>query len=230
MRPLQIAVLAVCTTAAFLCSCRDVSEPNQPDVGPAAGDIVGLRSENLKEREKAAEAIRKESVERINHLLEFASEKVQRLYPDDPASPYPWHDSKHLATLLLGDLRAIQAVPILLENLEYKNPRSFIQGLLLDQGGWYPAAEALSKIGMPAVGPTIEKLGGYTADSLGHQLCCWVIKEVLGARLGRLRVEIAIEEARDETVRNNLAAVLPYFKTEQEKAAEERAEREKAGQ
>jgi hypothetical protein len=157
-------------------------------------------------------------------LVGFAAEKVKPLPSSDPRFiEYPWHDSKHLATLLLGSLRATQAVPVLLENIEYKNPRSIVVTSRLGKGGWHPAAEALSKIGMPAVGPTVEKLGDYAPKSKASEICCWVLKEILGVRLARLRLQIAIEETRDEAVKKNLTAALPYFKTDQEKAAEERA-------
>jgi len=187
-------------------------------------NVVDLTTENLNDREKAAEAIRKERVQLIKQLIGLAAEKVERLHPDDPKSSYPWRDSKHLAVLLLGDLRAVEAVPVLLENLEYKNPRSIVTEYL-DKGGWYPAAEALSKIGMPAVGPTIDKLGVSAQKSKSSELCCWVLKKILGVRLARLRLQITIEETRDEAEKNNLTSVLPYFRTEQEKAAEERARR-----
>ena len=191
--------------------------------------ISALTGENLKDREKAAEAIRKEHAELIKQLIELAGKEAERSHPEDVESSYLWHDSKHLAMLLLGDLHAVEAVSVLLENLEYKNPNSIYVYEPLDKGGWYPAAAALSKIGMPAVGPTIEKLGSYAPKSKGSELCCWVVKKILGIKLARLRVQIAIEEARDTNVKQNLAAALPYFKTEQEKAGEERARRKKAG-
>jgi hypothetical protein len=90
--------------------------------------------------------------------------------------------------------------------------------------------EALSKIGMPAVGPTIKQLGSSAPNSEGGQLCCWIIKDVLGARLAKVRLEIAIEDARDPTAKQNLTAALPYFKTQKEKADEERARRKKGTQ
>lgn len=219
-----------------------VSRPkNGHDNIERAIDIVSKHQEerHMSQREKiygsteqinAAQTIRKKWSDTIQQLIKSAGRDVKPLSSSDPENiRYPRHDSKHLAILLLGDIRATEAVPVLLDNLEYRNPRE-LAGSYPDVDGLYPAAEALSKIGMPTVGPTIEKLGRYTEDSLARELCCWVITKVLGTRLGRLRVEIAIEEARDETVRNNLAAVLPHFKTEQEKAAEERTKREKAGQ
>ena len=186
--------------------------------------IAGLTSENRKDREKAVDRIRKERTELIKDLIELAAEEVELLPSSDPIfAQYPWHDSKHLAILLAGDLRAAEAIPILLENLEYRNPRR-LWGSSLDKDGWYPAVEALSEIGMPAVGPTITKLGTYPSKSQRRELCCWILKRILGVRLARLRLQIAIEETRDQPVKENLIAALPYFKTEQEKAAEERAQ------
>lgn len=183
-------------------------------------DVAQLESSQLQEREKSAEGIRKQHEGLATRLLELAGEKVEALPSSDARFvEYPWHDAKHLAILLLGDLRAVEGVPVLLDNLEYKNPKSRYVDEPLDESGWYPAAESLSKIGMPAVGPTVETLGSYEPNSEGSKICRWIIKEVLGARLGKVRLQIAIEETRDPTVKKNLTAVLPYFKTPQEKAA-----------
>ena len=190
--------------------------------------VARLKSDNLKHRERAFEAIRKERTELIRQLVELAAEKVEPLpYTDSRFIEYPWRDSKHLAILLLGELRATEGVAVLLDNIEYKNPKSIIVSEYLDKGGWYPAAESLSKIGMPAVEQTIKKLGSYEPKSNGSEICRWILKEILGVRLARLRLQIAIEETRDEVVRKNLSAALPYFKTNKEKAEEERARRQK---
>jgi len=203
------------------------SQPVKSHVKP---DISGLMAKDIKDREKAAEAIRKEHAELVKQLIELAAKKVEPLPSDDPRFvEYPWHDSKHLSILFLGDLRAVESIPVLLENLEYENPRTTIIDEPLDPGGLCPAAEALSKIGMPAVGPVIDKLGKYGEQEKGHIICCWIIKKILVPRLGKVRIEMAIEETKDETVKKNLTAALPYFKTQQEKATEERSRREKAG-
>jgi len=70
---------------------------------------------------------------------------------------------------------------------------------------------SLIKIGMPAVGPVLEKLAGYNENCLGRRLCLVVIKEILSPRLAKARLEIAIEEAKDETARANLKAALQQF-------------------
>ena len=174
--------------------------------------MAELQSPELKVREKAAEDIRQERAELIKELIKLAGQKVEPLPSSDPRFvEYPWHDSKHLAMLVLGDIRASEAIPVLLENLDYKNPRS-IMTEYLGKESWYPAVEALSKIGMPAIGPVIGKLGEYEKDGLGRELCCWIIKDVLGERLGRVRLEMAIEEEKKAAVRKNLrAAMSKYF-------------------
>ena len=193
-------------------------------------DPDSLKAEEQGVRQSAFEAILSEHSQLIKQLVELAGQKVERTHPNDPTSSYPWRDKKHLSIVLLGDLRAEDAIPVLLENFEYENAWDIIGSSVgIATGGWHPAAEALSKIGMPAIGPTIDKLGSYDTDCLGRELCCWILKEILGVRLARLRLEIAIEETQDEAVKRNLsaAATLPHFKTPEEKAAEERARQKK---
>ena len=180
-----------------------------------------MQAEKRQEREQASDAILKEHRALIKHLIELSDK------PDRAEFHYSdWHDSKHLAMLLLAELRAAEAVDVLLEHLEYKN---FHDIMTSHVSLWerHPAAEALSKIGMPAIGPTIDKLGRCPPNSRGSQLCSWIIKKVLGAKLARVRLELAIEEAREDAVKQNLKAALPYFKTHEEKAAEERARLQK---
>lgn len=228
MGRLRIFILVACLSVAVVClSGCDGTEPEANNSSGGKANVGGLTTENLKDREKAAEAIRKEHSKLIQQLITFSAEKVERLDPKDPKSPYPWHDSKHLAILLLGDLRAVQAIPVLFNNLEYKNPKTPWTHVSWEEGDLYPAAGALVKIGVPAVEPAIDRLATEDEEGWGRRLCCWVIKKVLGTRLGKLRLQMAIEETRDPTVKKNLTATLPYFKTEQEKAAEERARRKK---
>ncbi len=189
---------------------------------------VEKRLYGSREQEEAERIIREKWADTIRQLIKMAAKDVKPLSPSDPENiRYPWHDSKHLAILLIGDMRANESIPVLFDNLEYRNPRE-LAGSYLGIGGLYPAAEALSKIGMPSVGPVIDKLGRYGEQEKGHSICCWIIKEILGPRLGKVRLEMAIEDTKDETVKKNLTAALPYFKTEKEKATEERARREKA--
>ena len=113
----------------------DAMVSKAPELGHRQ-DVSGLTAKNLQDREKAAEAIRKQRAELIKKLVGFAAEKVKPLPSSDPRFiEYPWHDSKHLATLLLGNLRVTEAVPVLLENIEYKNPRTMVVDEPLGIGG-----------------------------------------------------------------------------------------------
>jgi len=186
--------------------------------------VDALKSSNRQDRKEADRAIREQQKQLIDELVRMAAEQVKptpsRSTQD---SEYVRHHAKYLAIKLLGDLRAVQGVPVLLANLEYINPDIVVVGSLVEEGQRYIAAEALSKIGMPAVKPIIDKFSGQDEDELSRRLCCWTLKRILGDELSQLRLRIAIEETRDATAKANLKAALPYFKTEQEKAAEERA-------
>ena len=193
-------------------------------------DIDRLKSNNKKDRENVAESIRIQRKRLIEQLIELASQKVN----SSPAKTsqdidYISHHCKQLSLQLLGDLRASESVTVLLHNLEYQNPNVVLISYYVGEGHQYTSAQALSKIGMPAVSPVVDKLGKYSEKEKGHSICCWIIREILGPRLGKIRLEMAIEETKDETVKKNLTAALPNFKTEKEKADEERARREKAG-
>lgn len=203
MRIAMVLVLFAGLTVEAMCLGSSEGRP---------GYLTQLRSADPKEREEGARAISGQQKALVAELVALASEDVERLHPEVPNSAYPWRDSKHLSILLLGELRAVEAVPVLIEDIGYKNPRSIVATEPLDKDGWYPAVEALSKIGMPAIEPIIKKLGGYDEECLGRELCCWVIKKVLGPRLGRVRLEIAIEESKKPEVKKNLqAAVNKYF-------------------
>lgn len=189
-----------------------------------------LNKEDVSDREYAAHAIRSARTELIKRLLgivEAAGQSQRKPSMQEPVE-HPWHESKHLAIFLLGDLRASDAIPRLLENINYLNPRTIYVSEPLDIGGWYPAAEALSKIGMPAVDPIVAALSQLDPKSKTADTCCWILREILGVKLARARIQIAIEETRDASVRERLQAAFPYFRTPQEKAAEERAAQNEA--
>jgi len=188
-----------------------------------AEDLLRLQAEKREDREKARLSLNQGSQELIKGLVRLADQAHS-----GRASYSNWHSSKHLAIFAVGDLRAVDAVGVLIKDIEFFDPCDPV-GSTLGWGERYPMAEALGKIGMPSVGPTIEKLQGYEKDGFGRRLCCWVINDVLGQKLGRIRLEMAIEVAKDPAAKKNLTAALAYFKTDEEKAAEERAKRKATG-
>jgi len=176
--------------------------------------LRGLSSEKLEIRQEGAAKIRERYKQTVQELTKLAAEEARPL-PSERAEDvtYPWSDSKHLAMLLLGDLRAAEAVSVLLENLEYRNPKR-LSGSYLFEADFFPAAEALVRIGIPAVDPVIERLGGYQESCLGRRLCLVVLRQVLGTELAQARLEIAIEAAKHDTSGRNLASALAELKAQ----------------
>jgi len=227
MDRLQLLILAVCLSIGVVCvvGCDD-SVPQASNGGGGKANVVALKSTKGK---KAVKAIRLKHEKIVEELVNLASQNVPSTSSRSTEDPnYIRHQAKHLAIILLGDIHAPDAVPVLLQNLEYINPNILRFGGYGEVGDHYIAAEALSKIGIPAVGPTIGKLADYEPNSMGSKICKWILREILGIELARLRLQLAIKEARDPTVKKNLTAALPYFKTDKEKAAEEYARRKKA--
>lgn len=225
-----VAVVSIGLTAVGVLSPRHLKAGSGTGKDAGRADVLtnaeGLRSDDRTDREDVANAIRAARAQLIEHLIQLAEEPGQGVpIPGTQEVAYPWHEPRHLAILLLGDLRASEAVVLLLENIEYKNPREMFGGLL-NKSGWYPAVETLSKIGMPAVGPLLDKLGQVGPTSTAGDLYCWTLKEILGMRLARARIQIAIEETQNDTAKANLQAALPYFMTPQEKAAQEQLKKQ----
>jgi hypothetical protein len=188
-------------------------------------ELSELQSSNKNIRVASQKKILENQAKLIDELIRYASADVKpnpKPHPDFPDS-YPRHDSKHLAILLLGELRAISAIPICINNIGYKNKKYLVfDGELLPLDVEYPAVEALIKIGLPAVDPVIEKLGTYDKECQGRMNCVWIIKNVLGIYLGRCKLQRYIEKTTDETIKKNLQAIMPQFSKLQEKLAEKR--------
>ena len=192
---------------------------------------AGLSSDKLANRLQTANLMRKTRNKNIQLLKSLAEKEGPKSIPTDPSNTYPFHSSKHLAMLLLGDIRASEAVQVLLDNIEYRTPKDpFDAKLFGDISFWYPSADSLAKIGMPVIDPVIEKLGTYDKECQGRKNCVWIIKKVLGIKLGGYKLQLAIEETKDEKVKKNLQAVLPTLKTLQEQLDAERARGEKEKQ
>jgi len=164
-----------------------------------AGGLQGLEAEEREVREQTFKRLLKEREERVQKLIALAAKEVQGVKIEEGdliVVEYPWHDAKHLAMILLGDLRAAEAVPVLLENLEYRVPRftdgGYAQTMAVKGSGMHPATEALVKIGMPAVEPLVEKLAGVSEDCVARRLGVLVLDDILGRRLTRARLQKAI--------------------------------------
>lgn len=199
-----------------------------PESAVSGANRLALTAENLAEREKAAKGILASQEVLVKDLIKLASKKVSPISVDDGEPVYRRNDSKHLAIQLLGEFRVAKGVRVLLANLKY-SPRSVRYRAPPSKGELYPAAESLSRIGMPSIGPLLEGLGGNAEDGKARELCAWVVKKVLGEKLAKMRLEMAIEQAKRDMLRTkekNLRAAMPLFKTTEDKAAEKRPKKE----
>ena len=168
----------------------------------AAGTPALQAARGQEARKKAARAILDEHDRLIVGLIVQAAERVEpsrEVVGDAVWEHYPYLDAKHASVILLGDLRAREAVPVLMENLTYFNPKLLnVMGYELGAAegpGWYPAVESLIKIGMPSVEPVVKRLARFEEDCLERRLCVVIIRGILGDRLAEARLRIPVEEA-----------------------------------
>lgn len=115
-------------------------------------------------------------------------------------------DGKLYAVYLLGELRATAAVTTLLENIDLKATRGDLKGGI-GRWGMYPAQEALSKVGTPAVQMILDLLPAERSE-LRRQLMCMVITDVEGKEFGGTLVKLRLEQEADPSRRANLELAL----------------------
>jgi hypothetical protein len=176
--------------------------------------IDALMSKNPVVRFEGFEAVKKQYKQLVEELIKLASVKFESVPINDPNnSEYIKYYDKYYAIVLLGDIEANKAVPVLLDNLEFKNKYYVFGDSYTDPERLYPSAVALTKIGAYAIRPTIKKLGKYSKNQVGQKICCWILKEVLGAKLAKASIQIAIEETTNVSEKQNLKDTIPILDT-----------------
>jgi hypothetical protein len=158
-----------------------------------------LASTDDDEQHAGAEAVIQDRAEIIRQLLPFVTPATQ---PEERDV-----DAKYWAVTVLGEMRAEEAVPLLMRNLEYRwKPMESKYGYA-DTGDPFkfrPACKALTKIGMPAVEPIMRYLCDIQADGERRRdlqgRCAFMLEVILGDRF-------ALALLRDEL--NRLAKAAP---------------------
>lgn len=107
---------------------------------------------------------------------------------------------------LLGQLRAVKAVKVLTDMIDYKATIGDDKNKIA-RWGPFPAQEALSNIGMPAVDEILRRIG-KEADAARRDLMCIVIHEVVGTDVGRFMLARKFEAETIATNKANLQAAL----------------------
>lgn len=167
---------------------------------PSAGDMARLRSENQTERKAASRAILEQRARTIGEL-----EKIVRDFVGEESRK----GSAKTAVVLLGKLRAVEAVALLAENISvyvfYKSTKR-IQSL----EDAFPCVGALSEIGKPSIAAMIGNLAS-SEDEKVRELSARVILNVEGTEIGRIVIEKAIEDESDPTKKARLRAAVEYM-------------------
>ena len=215
----QIIKLTVCISISIL--CLSFGNTKQSNTNTSQDDIRqyinGLQSKDSNEREKANKSVREYYAQLNDELIKLVSVKLE----PEPSKEVQKKDfskyyAKELAIVLLGDMRSAKAVPVLMENLEYSNPFSGYLGgasSSLPIGSGNSAAGSLVKIGLPAVELIMEKFSHFGMNDRGSEICCGILKAILGINLAKARIQIDIDGTKDETIKKNLKDVLSFIET-----------------
>jgi len=143
--------------------------------------------------------------ESVSSLADERSEMIGRLmgrfrYEKEP-------ERKIRIAFLLGRYRARQAVVDLSREITLESKKTRRENKELPLWGTYPVAEALARIGCPAIPEMIGNIESSESQQV-RELSAWVVKKVYGARLGRKALEFAIEKQTDQHKIANLQDAL----------------------
>jgi len=147
-----------------------------------AGIRAVLTSADLAERERCAQEIRDGRRKTIEALLQvFPAERADVRGTD--------RDPFFLAVRLLGELRAREAIPKLLEHLDYERDTRFGKE---GPGARYPCALALSQIGGVEVADAVARQIADEPDATRRAVRTWLLYAMLGVPLGTAQLELQL--------------------------------------
>jgi hypothetical protein len=157
-----------------------------------------IRSEVEKERTSAREIVLLDRKERIEKLLSVVNSPVQ---PGEAF--YSSTTSRNISIFLLGQLRAKEAVPTLMEWLFPRGGQALIRGELLM---FSHAGYALVEIGLPSVPPLIELLASE-ADAAEREQAIKIVVSIKGLRETEVMFEELLASERDSAKKEKLEVV-----------------------
>jgi hypothetical protein len=182
--------------ASLVLSCAAAA---QESVSPP---VAGLLAETREQRDAAAAQILSDRKQLVDALIPLVTKKLEP-HPrrrDNFFQVLPEHDAKYLAIVILGEMRAVEAIPALLDAADFHHPR-FFSGSYRSRGGIYPALEGLRKIGLPAVPALLAHIARQSDDGVVMQNCCWALYWILGGDGIQNALREAAEQADSEGAR-----------------------------
>jgi len=162
-----------------------------------------LLSSNVHKRVESSEVIIRKRQELIKNLMiilrEKSQDKMTRFF-----SPYP-NDTLYLVIKILGKYRAVEAIPLLIKNIDYHPINKEVGSL----NQMFPSVGALIEIGHPAA------KGCLRAIVEGHpqiELLSKVIVGCYGKGIAEIIVERKIKICRDNKRIERLKKALKIIK------------------
>ena len=170
-------VMTVLTLTGISAAAYCGESPKRPELKQAAG----LTEADAARRWAAVQKIKGEHEKLVAELIFVVESSDKKLAVNSSAE---------FAVLLLGDLRAVDAVPVLIKNIEFRGPGK--TGEPTPAAG-YPCVHALAKIGGPAVTSIIERLGKPATEN-ELKLFATVVRMVDGKELALARIDLALKD------------------------------------
>jgi hypothetical protein len=158
--------------------------------------IAKLRSDDKKDRDEIGQLILQDRQRLVTELQQIVREFIADKKKQEIATA---------AIILLGKLRAVEAIPILVEHLilppvalrpTVTAPPSPLKA--------HPSAGALIEIGSPSLRPLLKKVE-VSSDEGTLVLAAIVINGILGPDLAVAAVELRLEQQKDAKVRQRLS-------------------------
>lgn len=131
---------------------------------------VALFSDDQQEQRLALGVMRREHAENIQSLIKLVGQKEV----DDSQDGV-----RHLAIRLLGDMRATEAIALLVERLTYLPNRAPYVLEELPREAYYPCAMALINIGDPSTSAVINSIE-WKKDKTTREVAAWVLMQIKG--------------------------------------------------
>lgn len=172
-------------------------------------DAIGkIRSSNL--------ALQKEGGrELLQQRKELISSLINILKQGDKNAEGEKRSSLVAAIDVLGEMRAIEAVDILVDYIKFPaSDKLVVFYKIIPPSEIYPAVKALIKIGKPSL-PAVLRVLKESTDEKDVILLTnsgWIISQVLGHKIGKIYLEDALQSETDPKKRARIEDLLNLFK------------------
>jgi len=165
-------------------------------------DITKLESEDRRTREAAARELLQERGQLIKEL-----QRIVKHYISDPQRK----GTTKTAIILLGNLRAVECVPLLAENLTFfvfykdvKRPQT-----IEDR---FPCVGALIEIGIPCLDPVLETVQN-SDDETVIRSGAYVVSRIVGPELALALIHKRMEGEKDASRQKRLSRMQQYVES-----------------